>query len=112
MVKEVKDVLPHIRALCKKHKIRKLWLFGSALDTHIFQPNSDVDFLYQFFPIESGREYLDHFYGFQRELEKLLQRKVDVIEYREFRNPYFREEVERTKMLIFEYGKEYEEISI
>lgn len=112
MVKKIQEILPAIRALCQKHKIEKLWLFGSALDEHSFLESSDVDFLYQLLPISSGREYLDNLYNFRQGLKTLLQREVDILEYKKFQNPYFREEVENTKVLIFEYGKKYEEISV
>jgi len=103
MIPAIKHKLPQIRALCQKHKIKKLWIFGSALNPKEFGADSDLDFLYEFIPIESGREYLDHYYGMIQDLSVLLGRNIDFIENKPFRNPYFRQEVESNKLLIYEH---------
>jgi len=63
-----------IERFCRRHRIRKLALFGSVLRDD-FGPESDVDVLVQFDPGASpGWE----FFTMQEELSKLLGRKIDL----------------------------------
>jgi predicted nucleotidyltransferase len=78
-----------IEKFCKKHHIRKLSLFGSALRDD-FSPESDLDILVEFDP--------DHIPGFIRlagmeiELTEILGRKVDMRTAQDL-SRYFREDV-------------------
>lgn len=104
---------PHINALkelCRKYKFRKLWIFGSAL-TPKFRPDSDIDLLYDLSHGSlSGLTSIDYFFAFQDEAEELLGHSVDLIWYPGLRNPYFKEEVDETKVLI--YDQETEKVSV
>ncbi len=61
---------------CRKHHIRKLWLFGSVLRDD-FSDDSDVDVLVEF---EGGYIPGFEFITIQNELGKsLLERNVDLI---------------------------------
>ena len=66
--------MDQIIALCEKHKVNQLFVFGSILTKK-----------------------------FKFALEDLLKRSVDLVEYSAVRNPYFKEELDETKQLI--YGK-------
>ncbi len=48
MVAIVENKIPEIIDLCKKHKVKSLYLFGSATDEKNFNEKSDVDFLYEY----------------------------------------------------------------
>ena len=90
-----------IVALCKKHKVSKLFAFGSIL-TDKFNDESDVDLLVDFDRTQIDLlDYADNFFGFQFALEKLFNRKVDITEDSAVRNPYFRQELDETKTLIY-----------
>ena len=90
-----------IVALCKKHKVNKLFAFGSIL-TDKFNDESDVDLLVDFDRTQIELlDYADNFFGFQFALEKLFNRKVDITEDSAVRNPYFRQELDETKTLIY-----------
>lgn len=99
----IKRNMAQIIALCEKHKVLQLYVFGSAL-TRRFNKDSDVDFTVIF-----DREalplmvYGDNYFNFKFALEDLLKRDVDLVEYNAVRNPYFKEELDETKQLI--YGK-------
>lgn len=86
--------------LCKKHKVAKLYAFGSVL-TPAFNEESDVDFLVEF-NIGDIDRYVTNFFTFKEELEILFKREIDLIEYDSISNPYFKEEVEDTKTLLYE----------
>ena len=65
-----------LAALCHRHRIRQLALFGSALHND-FGPESDVDILVEFEP--GTRLGLLTFIGIQEELSGLFQRPVDLV---------------------------------
>lgn len=92
-----------IHNLCKKHKVAKLYAFGSVL-TSAFNEDSDVDFLVEFERNDIPR-FVGNFFELQFALEDLLCRKVDLIEYEAIQNPYFKEEIDETRRLIFESPK-------
>ncbi|MBI3734616.1 MAG: nucleotidyltransferase family protein [Chloroflexi bacterium] len=75
---------------CRRHHIRKLSIFGSALRDD-FRPDSDVDVLVEF---ETGHVPGLAFFGMELELSGLLGRKVD-FNTPQCLSPYFRDEVEQ-----------------
>jgi predicted nucleotidyltransferase len=89
-----------LHTLCKKHKVAKLYAFGSVL-TPAFNEESDVDFLVEFH-IQDIDKYVTNFFTLKEELETLFNREVDLIEYRSISNPYFKEEIDETKSLLYE----------
>jgi hypothetical protein len=65
-----------LAALCSRHGIQELALFGSAL-TERFGPGSDLDFLVTFWP-EARPGFLT-LARVQRELAELFGRPVDLV---------------------------------
>lgn len=95
--------LQRILALCRKHRVRTLSVFGSIL-TDRFNENSDVDFLVDFEPHNPDSlefDYVSNYFGLKDSLENLLNRKVDLIEYGDNLNPIFKAIVDRKKQLIY-----------
>ena len=91
--------LDRIIALCKKYKVAKLWIFGSIL-TPRFNENSDIDFSVIFHYDQIPDLFLT-FFDFIDELQLLLGRKVDLVDETAVKNDYFRNELDRTKRLIY-----------
>jgi len=81
-----------------------LYVFGSAL-TGKFNKDSDIDFTV-IFDKESLPllVYGENYFSFKFALEDLLKRDVDLVEYDAIKNPYFKEELDETKMII--YGRQ------
>ena len=77
-----------IAKFCRRHHIRKLSIFGSALRDD-FRDESDVDVLVEF---EPGQTPGLAFFSMERELSELLGRNVD-LNTLQFLSPYFRDEV-------------------
>ena len=78
-----------IAEFCRRHRIRKLSLFGSVLRED-FRPDSDVDVLVEFEPdVTAG---LIRLAGMELELSQLLKRKADLRTPAEL-SRYFRQEV-------------------
>ena len=77
-----------IAEFCRRHHIRKLALFGSALRED-FRPDSDLDLLVEFDPEHTPGLA---FFGMEQELSEMLGRKVD-LNTPQFLSPYFRDRV-------------------
>lgn len=88
-----------IIALCEKHKVKELCVFGSVL-TPSFSKDSDVDFTVVFDKLAVG-DYFTNYFDFKFALEELFHRDVDLIEYDAIRNPYFKAEVDQTRQPIY-----------
>ncbi len=90
-----------IIALCRKYKVAKLWVFGSIL-TPRFTDKSDVDFLVDFDEDKIHLlDYADNFFDFVHEIEGVIGRKVDMVVNKSIRNPFFRQEVDETRRLLW-----------
>jgi len=89
-----------IKRLCEKYKVKEFYVFGSVL-TDKFTDESDIDVLVQFGQVDL-LDYFDNFMDFKEELEKLLNRPVDIVENQAIRNPIFRRIIDRDKQLIYE----------
>lgn len=95
--------LQHIFELCKKYRVKRLFVFGSIL-TDKFNDESDVDFSVDFDrdSIYADKlDWADLFFGFLEELQTLLNRKVDIVFDDYINNRYFRKELDSTKRLIY-----------
>jgi predicted nucleotidyltransferase len=86
--------------LCKQHKVKELYLFGSIL-TSKFNRDSDIDMLVQFDSVDI-LEYADNYFDFKEKLEKLLGREIDLIENQAIRNPIFRKIIDRDKKIVYD----------
>lgn len=100
-MKLIQRNMAQIAALCERHKVRQLYIFGSILSDK-FNADSDVDFSVIF-----DREalplplYGENYFALKFALEDLLKRNVDLVEYEAVRNPYFKEELDETKQLVY-----------
>jgi hypothetical protein len=77
-----------VAEFCRRHHIRRLSLFGSALRGD-FRPDSDVDVLVEF---EHGHEPGLAFFDMEVELSGIIGRKVD-LNTPQFLSKYFRDDV-------------------
>ena len=91
--------IDQIRALCNKHKVSKLFVFGSVLTDH-FEHSSDVDFVVDFSDVTLF-DYADNYFALKSSLENLLNRQVDLLEDKAIKNPYLRKSIEASKQIIY-----------
>ncbi len=89
--------LEALSAFCRKWRVQELALFGSVLRED-FSPESDVDVLVTF-DREAPWSLWDVI-SMREELERLLGRKVDLVEKDAIRNPFRRREILRTHQVI------------
>ncbi len=88
-----------IKALCNKHKVSKLFVFGSVL-TNKFKKSSDIDFVVDFSDVDIYN-YADNYFDLKKSLENLLNRQVDLLEEKAIRNPYLKKSIDSSKKLIY-----------
>ena len=88
-----------IRALCNKHKVTRLFVFGSIL-TDNFKKSSDIDLLVDFAGVDLY-DYADNYFDLKTSLEKLLKRQIDLLEDKAVKNPYLRKSIDSSKHLIY-----------
>ena len=96
----VKEKLPDVVNLLRKHQIKNAFVFGSAT-TIKFNEKSDIDLIINFIegldPLEAG----EHWWNLHDELRELFHREIDLITERSLKNPYFISELSKTKFLIY-----------
>ena len=90
-----------IAAICRRHGIRRLKVFGSTARADDFNPDSsDADFLVEFAP--GAQPNLNSFFGAKSDLEQLLGRSVDLVEAGAVRNPYVLTNINRHRETVYE----------
>lgn len=92
--------------LCRRYRVSRLYVFGSAVLGRFDAARSDLDFLVRFSNREPTGEYADRYLGFAEALERLFDRPIDLVTEESIRNPYFRREVESTRQLLYEESSE------
>jgi len=87
--------------ICKEFKIKRLYVFGSVVGDD-FTDNSDIDFLLSFFDNLTPEQYTDNYIELHYRLRKLFFREIDILTERTLKNPYFVDQVNKSKQLIYE----------
>ena len=83
----VNKIKQKIVPILTKHGVRRASLFGSVIRGD-FKKNSDIDILVE---IGSKMDLLD-FVGLKLELEKVLRKKVDLVEFSTIK-PFLKKEI-------------------
>ncbi len=87
MIDLIAEKLSDLKALCERHHVVSLSLFGSAARGDFDPAKSDLDFLVEFADLPPG-ELSRNFFDFSHALEELFGRKVDLVFEHAVRNPY------------------------
>jgi uncharacterized protein len=95
----VREKLEQVAELCRRHSVRRLALFGSAVRADFDPARSDLDFLVDFEPLSPAR-HADAYFDLLADLETLFERPIDLVESAALRNPYRRREIEATQVLL------------
>jgi predicted nucleotidyltransferase len=88
-----------INALCKSHKVKSLYAFGSVL-TNQFNEQSDIDLIVDFNEVQL-LDYADNYFDLKFSLEDTFKRSVDLLEEKAIKNPYFKKALDKNKQLIY-----------
>ena len=96
----IKNQLNVIKDLCKQYKVKSLYSFGSV-NTSTFNEKSDIDLLIDFEPDISIEDYTDNFFSLREKFSNLFKRDIDLVTRRSLSNPFFIQDVEQSKLLIY-----------
>jgi uncharacterized protein len=97
---EFETKLPVITKLLSNSKIKNAYAFGSVL-TDKFNEESDIDLLINF---EDGLDILERgtiWWNLHDTLRDIFKREIDILIEDRLRNPYFIEELNEKKQLIY-----------
>ena len=100
MLDEILGQKAELEQICRRYRVQRLELFGSAVSGRYRQGESDLDFLVEFEPLPIGA-YADAFFGLLETLEDLFSRPVDLVVASAVKNPYLRESIESNKALLY-----------
>lgn len=95
----IESNIDNVRTLCKLHKVQRLFVFGSVLSNR-FQKDSDIDLIVDFQGVDLY-DYADNYFDLKESLENLFQREVDLLEDKAIKNPYLRQSIDSSKVLVY-----------
>jgi predicted nucleotidyltransferase len=96
----IQENLEAIAAICRKHSVRRLDLFGSAATGDFHRGKSDIDLFVEFVSYDTPT-IADQWFGLQEDLEKLLGCHVDLTSIRAAKNPYFLQVANRERVKLY-----------
>lgn len=98
-MKLIENNIQKIIALCKKHKVGKLFVFGSILNNRLNEQN-DMGMVVDFDKVNL-EDYADNYFDFKYALENLFDREVGLLEDKAIRNPILRRNIDNSKLLVY-----------
>ena len=84
---------------CSTFKVDELYAFGSIL-TDKFDFKSDIDFIVSIL-VNDPIEYAENYFDLKFKLEKIFNRKIDLLEQKAIRNKTFENLINKKKMLVY-----------
>jgi predicted nucleotidyltransferase len=95
----IKSHISELNAVCKQYGVKSLFVFGSvANDSETAE--SDVDLLVEFYT-EDPLVYADNYFGLKFSLHDILKRNIDLLEAKVLKNPFLKEQINSTKVLVY-----------
>lgn len=99
MIALVENKKAEIAELCHKFGVRKLDVFGSAVNGKFNEATSDIDFVVDFADKSPG--YARRYIGLADALELLFGRPVDLLTEGSIKNPLLRESIDEAREVVF-----------
>jgi predicted nucleotidyltransferase len=90
-----------LAALCREHRVDRLYLFGSAATDRFDEASSDFDFLVAFAD-QPPVAYAENYLAFADALETMSGRPIHLVTEKSMRNPYFKTSVLATRQLLYD----------
>jgi uncharacterized protein len=97
----INELKPEIERICRVLPVKRLDLFGAVLSQD-FSQESDVDVLVVF-DSDNKIDYFDQYFELKEQLTRIFKREVDLVVDKPFKNPIFRESVEKTRKIIYSH---------
>ncbi len=96
----IEEKREELERVCRRRRVHRIELFGSAARPDFDSPHSDLDFLVSFQELDLN-QYADAYFGLLEDLQALFQRPVDLVVASAIQNHYFRQAVDSTKTLVY-----------
>jgi predicted nucleotidyltransferase len=96
----IKNNITQIKAICKEHKVKELYVFGSAARKD-YQFYSDIDLLVDFEKEEDNNEFTDNYFWFKEELIHALKKPIDLLFYKKALKTRIKESINKDKILLY-----------
>jgi uncharacterized protein len=100
MIELIEKYRAEIGALCRKYRVVRLALFGSAARADFDPERSDLDFLVEFEEL-GWRGSADRYFGVLHGLEDLLGRKIDLVDRKAVTSRIFMESATGVSQTIY-----------
>ena len=98
-MKALKDHIEQIKQLCNTYHVRSLFAFGSVVSDKL-KTGSDIDLIVDI-DSKDPLDYSDNYFALKFHLENILKRPVDLLEDKALKNPFLKEQIDNTKVLIY-----------
>ena len=95
---EISSKSAEVVELCRKFRVKRLEVFGSAATERFDPGRSDVDLLVEF---EGAADLFHLFFDLLAELERLFGRPVDLVMPSAIENKYLMLSINRTRTLVY-----------
>ncbi len=93
--------LEEVRGLCEKYRVKRLAIFGSAVQGTFDPERSDLDFVVEFDDDVRGSAGWHAYFDLKFALQDLFSRSVDLVEWSADLKPYFREVLAATQRNLY-----------
>lgn len=87
--------------LCREHKVKYMYAFGSAINNKFNHSTSDIDLIVELDesdPVERGEKLM----SLWDKLEIFFNRRVDLLTESSIHNPYLKKNIESNKILVYD----------
>ncbi len=101
MLPLIENNLEAIAAICRKHQVKRLELFGSAAREMDEAVVTDIDVLVEYETYETAGAF-DRWFGLQEELATLLGKDVDLSSVKQLRNPVFISSIDQDRVAVYD----------
>jgi predicted nucleotidyltransferase len=96
----IQNYLQEIITACKEHHVDSISVFGSAAKGTMHE-ESDVDFLVEFSNNLDVLDYAENYFSLLDRLEKILNKKVDLVSNKSLKNPILIQEILHSKVQLY-----------
>lgn len=95
----IDEYIGNLQNLCQQYNVKSLYAIGSVL-TDKFNDDSDIDLLVEM-DTDDPIDYAEDYFSLKFSLQDLFQRRIDLLESKAIKNPYFQENINKSKRLIY-----------
>jgi len=98
-MEEVNKHIEQIKKLCASNKVKSLFVFGSIIKNRL-TTDSDIDLVVDI-DEDDPLNYSDKYFDLKFNLEKIFNRKIDLLELKAIKNRFLKQKIDQTKLLIY-----------